>query len=64
MAGDAARYGSGLGLAVNSWVNGPGAPQVYWSPTALEITATGGDFAGGTLRLVAHFANLSLPDPV
>ncbi|MBY6199851.1 DUF2793 domain-containing protein [Maritalea mobilis] len=64
VAGDLARYGSGLGLAQNSWVNGPGAPQVYWAPAALEITATGGEFTGGTLRLVAHFAELSLPDPV
>ncbi len=64
VAGDLQRYGSGLGTALNSWVSGPGAPQVYWSPTALEITAQGGTFAGGTIRLVAHFAELSLPDPV
>ncbi|WP_224814368.1 DUF2793 domain-containing protein [Hasllibacter sp. MH4015] len=64
VAGDLQRYGSGLGVGLNSWVNGPGAPQVYWSPTALEITAQGGNFAGGTIRLVAHYAELSLPDPV
>ncbi|MEX3015892.1 DUF2793 domain-containing protein [Gymnodinialimonas hymeniacidonis] len=64
VTGDLQRFGSGLGLPLNSWVNGPGAPQVFWSPTALEITAQGGDFAGGTIRLVAHYAELSLPDPV
>lgn len=64
IAGDLQRYGSGLGKAQNSWVNGPGAPLVYWSPTELEITAQGGDFAGGTIRLVAHYAELALPDPV
>lgn len=64
VTGDLQRYGSGLGSALNSWVSGPGAPQVYWSPTALEITAQGGDFAGGTIRLVAHYAELSLPEPV
>lgn len=64
IAGELQRYGSGLGTAQNSWVNGPGAPQVFWSPTALEITAQGGDFAGGTIRLVAHYAQLSLPDPI
>ncbi|ABD54564.1 DUF2793 domain-containing protein [Jannaschia sp. CCS1] len=64
VAGDLQRYGSGLGTSLNSWVSGPGVPQVYWSPTALEITAQGGDFAGGTIRLVAHYATLSLPDPV
>ncbi|MBF9044843.1 DUF2793 domain-containing protein [Rhodobacterales bacterium HKCCE4037] len=64
VTGDLQRYGSGLGLPENSWVNGPGAPQVYWSPTALELTAQGGDFAGGAIRLAAHFAELSLPDLV
>lgn len=62
--GDATRYGSGLGLSVNSWVNGPTAPMVHWSPTALEITGTGGGFTGGRVRLVAHFAELALPDPI
>lgn len=64
VTGDLQRYGSGLGVALNSWVSGPGAPQVYWSPTALEITAQGGNFTGGTIRLIAHYAELSLPDPV
>lgn len=62
VTGDLQRYGNGLGTAVNSFVAGPGAPLVYWTPTALELTADGGDFAGGAVRLVAHFAELSLPD--
>jgi len=64
VAGDTQRFGNGLGLSLNTWVNGPSAPSVYWTPTPLEITAVGGDFADGTIRLVAHFAELSLPDPV
>lgn len=64
VAGDTARYGSGLGLSRNSWVNGPATPLVFWSDTALEITAVGGDFASGALRLVAHFAELLVPDAV
>jgi hypothetical protein len=62
--GEPGRYGTGLGLSLNSWVNGPGAPEVAWTPTPFEITAEGGTFAGGGLRLVAHFAELVLPDPV
>jgi hypothetical protein len=64
VAGDAGRFGTGLGLALNSWVNGPAAPVVYWAPTALEVSAAGGVFAGGAVRLVVHYAELSLPDPV
>ena len=64
VAGDTGRFGTGLGTGLNAWVNGPVSPVVYWTPTPLEITAQGGDFAGGTLRLVVHVAALSLPDPV
>jgi hypothetical protein len=64
IAGDPGRFGTGLGTSLNSWVNGPAAPIVYWSPTALEITAQGGSFTGGTLRLAVSYAALSLPDPV
>lgn len=62
--GDTGRFGTGIGTGLNSWVNGPAAPVVYWSPSALEITAQGGDFAAGAVRLVLHYATLSLPDPV
>ncbi|NKX46313.1 DUF2793 domain-containing protein [Roseicyclus persicicus] len=62
--GDTGRFGTGLGTGLNSWVNGPAAPIVYWTPTALEITAQGGSFAGGALTLVLHYAELRLPDPV
>lgn len=64
VSGDTGRYGTGLGTGLNASVSGPTAPFVYWSDTPLEITATGGSFEGGTLRLVAHFAELSLPDLV
>jgi hypothetical protein len=64
VAGDPQRYGNTLGLVANTWVNGPSAPLVYWAPTPLEITAVGGDFAGGTIRLAAHFVELALPDAV
>lgn len=61
---DDARFGSGLGLSLNSWVNGPTGPLVYWMPTGVSITGEGGGFTGGRVRLVAHFGELWLPDPV
>jgi hypothetical protein len=64
VAGDPGRFGTGLGVSLNSWVNGPAAPIVYWDPTALLLTAQGGAFAGGTVRLAVHYTELSLPDPV
>ncbi len=64
VAGDTGRFGTGLGLTLNSWVNGPAAPIVYWNPTALVLTAQGGTFSGGRVRLTVHYAELALPDPV
>ena len=61
---DPGRFGTGLGVSQNSWVNGPAAPIVYWDPTALVLTAQGGVFAGGTVRIAVHYSELSLPDPV
>jgi len=62
VSGDPQRYGNGIGLGVNAAINGPGTPSVYWADTSLELSATGGDFAGGTVLLVLHCAELSLPD--
>ncbi|MBF9049934.1 DUF2793 domain-containing protein [Roseobacter sp. HKCCD9010] len=62
VACDAQRYGSGLGVAQNSFVSGPSTPTVYWTPTELLISADGPDFTGGTVRLAAHYAMLSLPN--
>jgi hypothetical protein len=64
VAGDPGRFGSDLGMSLNSWVNGPAAPVVYWDPTALVLTPQGGTFAGGAVRLAIHYGELSLPDPV
>lgn len=58
------RYGNGLGKALNSWVSGPANPFVVWADTELILTGNGGDFAGGTVKLVAHYLNFAIPDAV
>ena len=63
-AGSDARFGNGLGLAVNSWLGGPTDPAVAWSDTEVILTANGGDFAGGRVTLAAHYLALSIPDAV
>jgi hypothetical protein len=62
--GDDARFGDGLGLGQNSWVSGPTTPFVYWSAEPLVISANGGDFVDGQLRLAVHFAQLALPNAI
>ena len=56
------RFGSGLGLGLGSWAKGMlGQPLTYWAGTPLQLTAQGGSFAGGTVRLAAHYLEISLP---
>ena len=57
------RYGSGLGLTSGSWLRGvTGQPIAYYVPTALRLTANGGTFAGGTVRLAVHLMQFDVPD--
>ena len=56
------RFGSGLGRGVGSWAQGIlGSPTTYWSATPLILTAKGGAFAGGRVRLALHWWELRLP---
>lgn len=57
------RYANGVGLAAGSQFTGPsGTPMTYWSDTAVVLTAEGGSFATGTLRLAAQVIELAPPD--
>ncbi|MDY6861055.1 MAG: DUF2793 domain-containing protein [Pseudomonadota bacterium] len=57
------RFGSGLGLGQGSYATGVlGAPLTGYAPQPLELTAEGGDFAGGTVRLAVHYCELTLPN--
>ncbi|MBD3679603.1 MAG: DUF2793 domain-containing protein [Rhodobacteraceae bacterium] len=62
VAGSPDRYGNGLGLDAGSWVIGmSGAPVTYYAQTPVQFTATGGDFAGGTVRLAVHYYIPTVP---
>ncbi|MEM9581922.1 MAG: DUF2793 domain-containing protein [Pseudomonadota bacterium] len=63
VVGAETRYGSGLGLSVGTWLRGvTGQPVAYYAPTALRLTANGGTFASGTIRLAVHLLQFDLPD--
>lgn len=62
VSGSANRYGNGMELSAGSWVRGlSGAPVTYWSDTTLLLTANGGDFTGGSIRLAIHSIKLEPP---
>ncbi|MCV2868542.1 DUF2793 domain-containing protein [Defluviimonas sp. WL0002] len=61
--GAAGRFGSGLGLAAGSYARGLlGQPTAFYSPTAMQLDASGGDFADGAVRIAVHYLTLGLPD--
>jgi len=62
VAGSPDRYGVGYGVSLNSFANGvTSQPQAYFGPTALELTAAGGDFTAGKVRIAVHYAELTPP---
>lgn len=62
VAASSNRYGSGLSLPSGSWMRGlTGTPLTYYSDEDLILTAEGGDFAAGDIRLAIHYAQFSLP---
>jgi hypothetical protein len=59
------RYASGLGLSVNSYLVGlSGQPVTYYEETPLKLTAQGGDFMSGSVRLAVHLVQLVPPREV
>lgn len=61
--GAVGRFGTGLGLSSGSWVRGLlSSPTAYYAPEVLQLNATGGNFAGGTVRFAVHYIELGLPD--
>ena len=56
------RYGAGFATAAGAFAAGvTGQPQAYFGATALVLTAAGGDFTGGTVRLAVHYLALTPP---
>jgi hypothetical protein len=62
VSGSDNRYGSGLGVAEGSYLLGlSGSPVTYYADTQLVLTAEGGSFAGGRIRLALHVVQLVPP---
>lgn len=62
VAADPQRYGNYIGTAPDSTVIGvSGTPCAYYGATPLVVTAEGGAFTGGELRLAIHCLELTGP---
>jgi hypothetical protein len=49
-------------VAAGAWLLGElGTPTTYYAGGDLLLTAEGGDFTGGRVRLAVHYAQLAAP---
>lgn len=59
------RYGSGLGIGLNSYLIGlTGSPLAYYSPTPLLVSGVGGALSDGVIRLALHYIEIRVPRAV
>jgi hypothetical protein len=61
IAGEPAKFGAMLSIAEGSRNTGVIGPQAFYAGTALIVTAAGGAFTGGRLRLAVHAMRLEGP---
>jgi hypothetical protein len=61
IAGETAKFGDLLGAAVGSNNVGVIGPAAFYADTKVRITANGGNFTGGKVRLICTFLEMSAP---
>ncbi|WP_081531344.1 DUF2793 domain-containing protein [Rhodovulum sp. P5] len=59
------RFGSDLGLSLNSHARGVlGTPLTEYTDMPIDLSPEGGEFSGGIIRFAVHYAELTLPSAV
>lgn len=64
VSGDAAKFGGSLGVAKNASNVGVIGPTAYYADTPVVITAAGGGFTGGKVRVSMHLMRFDAPGAV
>ncbi len=55
MSGDTSNFGGTLGIAAGSTNAGVIDPQAFYSDMAVRLTANGGSFTAGTVKVALHY---------
>ncbi|WP_051955643.1 hypothetical protein [Beijerinckia mobilis] len=55
------RFGVGIGIAAGSSNSGVIGPTAWYQASAIQLTAQGGTFAGGTVRVAIHSLTCGVP---
>ena len=61
VAGNTTQFGNLLGVAANSTNNGVIGPTAFYADTRVRVTANGGNFSAGKVRLIVYFLETSVP---
>lgn len=61
VSGNTGQFGSSLGVSLGSTNIGVIGPTAFYSPTPLRVTAAGGSFSGGKVRLILYALTLTAP---
>lgn len=59
--GEADKFGGSLGAAAGSTNRGVIGPQAFYADTPVRLTANGGSFTGGSVRIAIHYLTVGLP---
>lgn len=62
IAGEPAKFGGSLGVAPGSSNRGVIGPQAFYADTPVRVTANGGAFTGGAVRIAIHYLTVGVPD--
>ncbi|HJV41263.1 DUF2793 domain-containing protein [Caulobacter sp.] len=64
VAGEASKFGGSLGVAKNSSNIGVVGPTAYYADTPVVLTAVGGSFVAGKVRVAIHLMRFDAPQSV
>ena len=64
VAGEASKFGGSLGVAKNSSNIGVVGPTAYYADTPVVLTAVGGNFVAGKVRVAIHVMRFDAPAAV
>ena len=61
IAGEPSKFGGSLGVAAGSANSGVIGPTAFYSDTPIRLTANGGNFTGGKVRIAIHTLTCGVP---
>ncbi len=61
LSGEPSKFGGSLGIAAGSTNIGVVGPEAFYADTPILLTANGGSFTGGAVRIAIHYLTCGLP---